>query len=147
FPIDDCTDPSGDPIVLYDEVSDRWILTQFTARGLDHPRNLPFYNCIAVSQTSDPTGAYFRFAFKTEGKNFPDYPKYGVMPNGLFITTGELEHSRAGGNETPGIYATNRPQPGGGTPNPRFARSALTQRAPQGGDGTLPADLDGSRQP
>ena len=33
FEVDDCTDPSGDPIVVYDEKADRWILTQFTTRG------------------------------------------------------------------------------------------------------------------
>jgi hypothetical protein len=146
FPIEDCTDPSGDPIVLYDEISDRWILTQFTTRGLDI-RKLPFYNCIAVSQTSDPTGRYFRYAFKTEGKNFPDYPKYGVMPNGLFITTREFEHSTAGGNEILGIYAINRRQLVAGNPNTQFVRFDLNQPAYQVGDGILPADLDGSRQP
>ena len=36
-PIDDCTDPSGDPIVVYDQLADRWMLTQFTTRGLDSP--------------------------------------------------------------------------------------------------------------
>jgi hypothetical protein len=133
-------------VVLYDEMSDRWILTQFTARGLDI-RNLPFYNCIAVSQTSDPTGAYFRYAFKTEGKNFPDYPKYGLMPNGLFITTREFEHSTAGGNEILGIYAINRLQLVAGDPNTQFVRFDLNQPVYQVGDGILPADLDGSRLP
>src|SRR3954466_12518472 len=146
FPIDDCTEPSGDPVVLYDEIDDRWILSQFTTRGLD-TRNLPFYNCIAVSQTSDPTGAYFRYAFKTEGKNFPDYPKYGVMPNGLFITTREFEHSTAGGNEILGIYAINRQQLVAGSPNTQFVRFDLNQPAYHAGDGLLPADLDGSRLP
>src|SRR4051794_6707706 len=146
FPIDDCTDPSGDPIVLYDEISDRWLLTQFTTRGLD-TRNLPFYNCIAVSQTSDPTGPYFRYAFKTQGKNFPDYPKYGVMPDGFFVTTREFEHSTAGGNEILGIYAITRRQLVAGTPRAQFVRFDLTQPASHGGDGILPADLDGSRLP
>ncbi len=146
FPIDDCTEPSGDPVVLYDEISDRWILTQFTTRGLD-VRNLPFYNCIAVSQTSDPTGAYFRYAFKTEGKNFPDYPKYGLMPNGLFITTREFEHSTAGGNEILGIYAINRSQLVTGNPNTQFVRFDLNQPVSQVGDGILPADLDGPPPP
>ena len=77
FPVEDCTDPSGDPIVLYDQVADRWILSQFTTRGLDDP-TLPFYNCVAISQTGDPTGAYYRYAFTT-GFNFPDYPKYGDL--------------------------------------------------------------------
>src|SRR5215208_5659570 len=65
FVIPDCTDPSGDPIVLYDQFSDRWLLSQFTTRGLDDP-SLPFYNCVAISATSDPTGAYYRYAFKTQ---------------------------------------------------------------------------------
>ncbi len=33
FPIDDCTDPSGDPIVVYDQLEDRWLLSQFTTRA------------------------------------------------------------------------------------------------------------------
>ena len=32
FAVDDCADPSGDPIVLYDQFADRWILSQFTTR-------------------------------------------------------------------------------------------------------------------
>ena len=27
FPVPDCTDPSGDPVVLYDQFVDRWIMT------------------------------------------------------------------------------------------------------------------------
>jgi len=53
FVIPDCTDPSGDPVVLYDQFSDRWLLSQFTTRGLDDP-SLPFYNCVAISKTPDP---------------------------------------------------------------------------------------------
>ena len=29
----DCTDLSGDPVVLHDQLADRWILTQFTTAG------------------------------------------------------------------------------------------------------------------
>jgi len=79
FAVPDCTDPSGDPIVLYDKLEDRWLLTQFTTRGLSDPTK-PFFNCVAVSMTGDPTGSYFRYAFITTFNNlffFPDYPKYG----------------------------------------------------------------------
>jgi hypothetical protein len=71
FAIPDCTDLSGDPIVLYDKHADRWLLTQFTTRGPT------YYNCVAVSQTEDATGAYFLYAFSA-GTFFPDYPKYGT---------------------------------------------------------------------
>src|SRR6266566_1276248 len=83
FAIPDCTDPSGDPVVLYDQLEDRWLLTQFTTRGPI------YYNCVAVSQTGDPTGAYYRYAFST-GVNFPDYPKYGLWRNSYIITTREF---------------------------------------------------------
>jgi hypothetical protein len=141
FPIADCTDPSGDPIVVYDEIADRWILTQFTTRGLDDA-NQPFFNCVAVSQTDDPTGPYFRYAF-TSGQNFPDYPKYGVMPNGLFITTREFQ----GGNELIGIYAINREQLVAGDPNTQVVRFELNKPEYLVGDGLLPADLDGPLPP
>jgi hypothetical protein len=143
FPIEDCTDPSGDPIVLYEPIADRWILTQFTTRGFADA-NQPFFNCVAVSQTGDPTGRYFRYAFTT-GHNFPDYPKYGVMPNGLFITTREFV--RGVGNETIGIYAINREQLVAGDPNTQIVAFHLNKPEYLVGDGLLPADLDGTRLP
>ena len=68
FPVTDCTDPSGDPVVLYDQFMDRWLLSQFTTAGPE------YFNCVAISTTSDPTGSYYRYAFST-GVNFPDYPE------------------------------------------------------------------------
>src|SRR5215469_1320131 len=47
-----CTGESGDPIVQYDKVADRWVLTQLESLSS------PYGECIAVSQTNDPTGAY-----------------------------------------------------------------------------------------
>jgi hypothetical protein len=67
FAIPDCADSSGDPVVVYDQFADRWILTQFTMRGKKDPA-LPFYNCVAVSQSGDPTGGYFRYAFITSAR-------------------------------------------------------------------------------
>ena len=54
------TTNSGDPIVLYDHLADRWFLTQF---ALPNFPNGPFYQCIAVSQTSNPAGAYHRYVY------------------------------------------------------------------------------------
>jgi hypothetical protein len=50
FAVPDCTDPSGDPIVIYDQFSDRWLLTQFTTRGLDDP-SLPLRQVIRQAHT------------------------------------------------------------------------------------------------
>jgi hypothetical protein len=136
----DCADNSGDPIVLHDQLANRWILTQFTTAGPE------FFNCVAVSTTPDATGSYFRYAFST-GLNFPDYPKYGVWPNAYFLATREFapDDSFAG----IGAYALERDRMLQGDPNAR-AVSFLT---PPGGtpwitgDGWLPSDLDGTRRP
>jgi hypothetical protein len=140
FAIDDCTDLSGDPVVLYDQFADRWILTQFTTRGPI------YYNCVAVSQTGDPTGAYFRYAFST-GVNFPDYPKYGVWSNAYFVSTREFDpRNRFAGD---GLYALERNKMIAGNPGARMIKFLLApDRTPYlPGDGLLPPDIDGSRKP
>ncbi|MBI2818351.1 MAG: hypothetical protein HYX73_00080, partial [Acidobacteria bacterium] len=50
----------GDPVVLYDHLADRWFMSQFALPRF--PRG-PFYQCIAVSQTPDPTGSWHRYEF------------------------------------------------------------------------------------
>jgi len=150
FPVDECTEPSGDPIVLYDQFADRWIITQLTTRGInfpDEPLNL-FYNCVAISTTGDPTGSYFRYAFTT-GFNFPDYPKIGVWRDSYVITTREfgiLDPSIYG----IGVYGLERNKMIEGDPNAR-AVSFLLQEGPVPlnliGDGLLPPDIDGKTKP
>ncbi|HEU4422579.1 MAG TPA: hypothetical protein VFR67_08560 [Pilimelia sp.] len=150
FPVDECTEPSGDPIVIYDQFADRWILTQFTTRGInfpDEPANL-FYNCVAISTTGDPTGSYFRYAFST-GFNFPDYPKYSVWDDSYLITTREfgiIDESIYG----IGVYGLERDKMIAGDPNARAVGFLLQDgRVPINlfGDGLLPADSDGKRGP
>jgi hypothetical protein len=140
FAVNDCTDLSGDPIVLYDQLENRWILTQFTTRGPT------YYNCVAVSQTGDPTGAYYRYAFST-GVNFPDYPKYGVWTNSYVLTTREFGPTTEYGI---GVYALEKNKMINGEPNARMVRffldSAIVPISLMG-DGLLPADIDGNRRP
>jgi hypothetical protein len=137
FPITDCTDASGDPIVFYDQVANRWVLTQFTTRGPN------YYNCMAVSKTQDPLGAYNLYAFTT-GANFPDYPKYGMWTNSYTITTREFDPV---GNESVGIYAVNRQQILQGNPNPTVVSFNLSSPTYLVGDGLLAADFDGLSKP
>src|SRR5438128_3474520 len=141
FAIPDCTDPSGDPVVVYDQLEDRWLLSQFTTRGPT------FYNCVAISQTGDPTGAYFRYAFST-GVNFPDYPKYGLWRNSYIITTREFGPTIEYGI---GVYALERDKMLAGDPNARVVRFFLDGNAPGMlplvGDGLLPPDIDGRTKP
>jgi hypothetical protein len=150
FAVDECTDNSGDPIVIYDQLADRWILTQFTTRGIDFPNEPanPFYNCVAISTTGDPTGTYFRYAFTT-GFNFPDYPKYGVWQDAYIITTrefGVVDESVYG----IGVYGLEREKMIAGDPTARAVAFLLDDvRVPisQIGDGLLPPDIDGTKVP
>jgi hypothetical protein len=151
FPIEDCTDPSGDPIVVYDQFVDRWLLTQFTTRGLDDP-TLPFYNCVAISQTGDPTGAYYRYAFITQadpdgGYFFPDYPKYGVWRDSYVLTTRDFGTVDGYGIS---VYGLEKNKMVDGNPNARAVQFFLdSDVVPINliGDGLLPADIDGKQKP
>jgi hypothetical protein len=147
FAVPDCTDPSGDPIVVYDQLADRWILSQFTTRGLDDP-TLPFYNCVAVSTTGDPTGSYYRYAFETENFNFfPDYPKYGVWTDSYVITTREFGPTVEYGI---GVYGLEKNKMLNGQPARAvsfFLDGNAPGMLPLVGDGLLPADIDGKQKP
>lgn len=145
FEVEDCTDPSGDPIVVYDQFADRWILTQFTTRGLDDP-TLPFYNCVAISKTGDPTGAYYRYAFNS-GLFFPDYPKYGVWTNSYLLTSRDFGPTVEYGVS---VYALEKSRMLVGDPNARAVQFFLdSDVVPINliGDGLLPADIDGRLRP
>ena len=90
-----------DPIVLYDGFRDRWILQDLAyVEGADpsNPTPGPYYHCFAVSRTPDPTGRWWLYAVRnpqlqigpgTFIEPFPDYPKLGVWPTGLFMSTAE----------------------------------------------------------
>src|SRR5438034_10569488 len=140
FAIPDCTDPSGDPVVLYDQLEDRWLLSQFTTRGPI------FYNCVAIYQTGDPTGAYFRYAFSA-GEFFPDYPKYGVWTNSYLLTSRDFGPTTEYGIS---VYALEKNKMINGEPNARAVHFFLDSAVVPIyliGDGLLPADIDGTRRP
>lgn len=69
----------GDPIVLYDEFADRFLITQFS----DTPESF----LIAVSGGPNPvTDGWFTYRFPTNGA-LPDYPKISVWSDGYYVTT------------------------------------------------------------
>ena len=70
---------SGDPIVLYDEETNRWFVSQF-ASGFPQDGL-----CIAISTSSDPTGSYYQYEFDFTGIAFPDYPKYGFATDSIAV--------------------------------------------------------------
>lgn len=86
----------GDPIVLYDQLADRWLISQFSLPTFP---NGPFYELIAVSTTGNPLGSYNRYIYSFT--DMPDYPKIGVWPDGYYMslnyfTSGSLSWGGAG---------------------------------------------------
>jgi hypothetical protein len=150
FAIPDCTDPSGDPVVLYDQFMDRWLLSQFTTSGLNDPTK-PFWNCVAISTSGDPTGTYYRYAFETTSDGifyFPDYPKYGNWTDSYVLTTREFGPTIEYGI---GVYALEKNKMVNGDPNARSVKFFIDGNDPTLlpliGDGLLPADVDGKQKP
>lgn len=80
---------AGDPVVLYDALADRWLMSEFASSGN--------HLLVAVSTTADPTGSWYAYDFTTA--DFPDYPKYGVWNNMYTVTTNE---------SNPKLYALDR---------------------------------------
>ena len=72
-----CND--GDPVVLYDEQADRWLVVEFSICG---PND---YMLVAVSQTNDPTGSWHRYSFDVD--DMPDYEKLGIWQDGYYMAT------------------------------------------------------------
>src|SRR4051812_10639730 len=65
----------GDPIVKYDARVDRWLIGQFAWSSTSGP----YYECLAMSKTSDPRGAYWLYPFETSALDvMDDYPKIGL---------------------------------------------------------------------
>ncbi|HET7785821.1 MAG TPA: hypothetical protein VFL36_07610 [Myxococcales bacterium] len=75
------THDDGDGIALYDPLADRWLVAQFAVVTTGDQR---FHECVAVSRTGDPTGAWARYDYVFRG--FNDYPKFGVWPDGYYAT-------------------------------------------------------------
>ena len=84
----------GDPIILYDEQADRWLVAEFSIYDDDDSM------LVAVSTTNDPTGTWYKYSFNVS--ETPDYEKFGIWRDGYYM-----------GTNTPGvgqndIYVFNR---------------------------------------
>jgi len=122
---------AGDPILLYDQEADRWILTEFAP--INARRVL-----IAISATSDPRGSWTAYSFQTP--RFPDFPKYGIWSDYLLLTTNE-----SGG--TSPIYAFNRADLLAGEDTIRLQRLTVPKIGGVSFEVAQPVDWDGHTPP
>jgi len=137
------TSNDGDGIVLYDHQADRWLMSQF---ALPNFPNGPFYQCIAVSQTSDPTGAWYRYQFLISNTKLNDYPKFGVWPDGYYLSVNQFNCNFLGCfSAGAGVASFERDKMLNGQ-SAQMVYFDMQSTHPELG-GMLPADLDGPPPP
>lgn len=76
---------SGDAVVRYDQLANRWLLVLPIFQRIAGRPEEPYSVCYAVSQTADPLGAWHRYEFRR--KLFPDYPRPAIWPDGYYTPT------------------------------------------------------------
>src|SRR5689334_8786696 len=126
----------GDPVLLYDQLANRWLVSQFAGTSV------PTDECVAVSTSSDATGSYNRYGFHL-GTNFFDYPHLSVWPDGYYMSM-NVYNSAGTTFLGPQPFAFDRSKMLSG-----LSATFITLAGPLGGsvDPFLPADLDGSTLP
>jgi hypothetical protein len=129
------TTDDGDPIVLYDPLADRWLITQFVDAA-------PAHECVALSRTGDPAGSYFLYDFVMPNSKFNDYPKFGVWPDAYYMSDNQFDPDFQGA----GVFALDRSKMLVGDPTAAYIYFDLEDLDPTIG-GILPSDLDGLTPP
>jgi hypothetical protein len=125
----------GDGTVAFDKLADRWVFQQFVVSST------PYMECIAVSQTSDATGAYNRYAFSFGTSDFPDYPKLGAWPDAYYESFNIfLNGATFIGPDACAVDRTNMLTGGSARPIQCFQQSSSLNPL-------LPSDLDGTTAP
>ena len=135
---------SGDPIVLYDQYAGRWFASQF---AFANPNTGPFYQCVAVSTTNDPSGTWNGYEYLVSANKLNDYPKFGVWPtqNAYMGTINQFTVPGFGWGGV-GILAFERDKMLAGQPA-KMAYRDMFAEAPALWGGMLPADADGPTMP
>jgi hypothetical protein len=116
-----CAQDIGDPVAVFDNLAQRWVFTQLAS---------PHHVCIAVSQTSDPLGAYYLYLFDVI--DFPDYFKIGAWSDAYLGTANQSSYS---------AFAFDRTKMLAGDPNATGIRFAGETNL------LLPASVSGAAAP
>ena len=126
----------GDIQTNYDPLADRWVMSQFALPN-------PFYQCLAISATPDPLGAWYRYQFSF-GSTLNDYPKIGVWPDGYYMTVNQFLNGGASWGGL-GVVVFQRDQMLAGNPALAVYFDVGAVNLNYGGD--HPADLKGPPPP
>ncbi len=133
----------GDPIVLYDSLADRWLLSQFAfdvdGSGTPIP---PYYQCIAISKSSDPLGEWYAYTYQVHDTKMNDYPHFGVWPDAYYMTANQFDNNGWAGA---GVWAFDRDAMLNGSAGTFIYFDLESVNNNYGG--MLPADFDGLTPP
>ena len=114
------TDNFGDPVVLYDSFEDRWVITDFAFQldGSGNVINPPgSFQCFAVSKSGDPVGGGWNFYSINTTGGLGDYPKFGIWPDGLYMSANMFDYAASGSFQNVRLYAFNKAQMYAGAAN------------------------------
>ncbi|MGB9233693.1 MAG: choice-of-anchor D domain-containing protein [Terriglobales bacterium] len=133
-----CANTVGDPVVLYDRPANRWIISMIGSNSTDYGE------CVAVSKTSDPTGAYYLYGYAAFGSNLNDYPKlstWATSTNSAYLSTYNIFSSTAFlGADLCGFDRTKMLAG-------NASAAILCQMTPDTEGSYLPGDIDGPATP
>jgi hypothetical protein len=134
----------GDPIVVYDQLARRWLLSQFIS---EPGAGEQYGECIALSTSNDATGGYYRYTFLFGPNVFLDYPKLGVWPDGYYMSANEFPSGQPISSGAAAVVF-ERSQMLAGRPA-RYVLFDESANNPTGGQyvGQLPSSLDGKTLP
>jgi hypothetical protein len=126
----------GDPIVLYDQLADRWHISQFAVPAVTFNNQ-----CVAVSTTGDPTGSYYVWSYQYPAQIFNDYPKVGVWHDAYHMTFNQFNNA---GNAFLGMgfLSQDRNKALAGDPATTVVYTNIATVDPDAGGG-LPLDIEG----
>jgi uncharacterized repeat protein (TIGR01451 family) len=112
------TNNFGDPVVLYDSFEDRWIITDFafTTSGGNVVNPPGAFQCFAASKTGDPVSGGWNFYSINISGGLGDYPKFGIWPDGLYMSTNVFGFPSWGSFKGARVYALNKAQMYAGNP-------------------------------
>ena len=137
----------GDPIVLYDPMADRWLISQFCIPVFLPTPAAHSHQVIAISQTADPTGSYFLYDFVMPNAKLNDYPHFGVWPDGYYMSDNQFGDGTGSQAFTgAGFFAFERLKMLQGDPTASFIYFDYEATDPTAG-GMLPTDMDGFTPP
>lgn len=134
----DCSaNTDGDPVVLYDRAADRWFISMIGVGS-------GFSECVAVSKTNDPTGAYYLYGYSF-AKNLGDYPKFGTWAtatNSAYLASYDIFVNGAsyGGADLCGLDRTKMLAG-------NSSAAQLCKITPSSEFSYLPSDMDGPTPP